>query len=157
MSGSSSCRLCFSSENGHRVNIFSDIGIDMKMSEIISEHFKCDVNKLYEIIIKLIFSKKKNTLFCHHLQISELDSLPNFVCQPCWQTTEAFHELYQKSKAVQEKFLNPMIKIEIDTTGLWHENTERDFIDDPQYDINAIKLEPNLGSYLFVNLFKKEK
>lgn len=78
-------------------------------------------------------------------QISESDSLPNFVCHACWQTTEAFHELYQKSKTVQEKFLNPMIKIEVDTTGLWHENTERDYIEESQIDVNAIKIEPNSG------------
>lgn len=45
MSNSNSCRLCFSTENEHYLSIFSDIGIEMKMNEIISEHFKCDVNK----------------------------------------------------------------------------------------------------------------
>lgn len=86
-----------------------------------------------------------------------MDSLPNFVCQICWQTTEAFHELYQKSKNVQEKYLNPMIKIEIDTTGLWHENIERDFIEESQIDVNSIKLEPNLGKshQFFFFLIKK--
>lgn len=34
------------------------------------------------------------------------------VCQVCWTTTETFHELYRKSKEVQEKFLNSLVKIE---------------------------------------------
>lgn len=39
-----------------------------------------------------------------------------------------------------------MIKIEVDATGeLWHENSERDFAGESQIDLNAIKLEPNLG------------
>lgn len=147
MLDSNSCRLCFSTNNDHHMNIFSVIGIEMKMSEIISEHFKCEVNKnKYEaIFIHVDFSLMKLCCLLVRQQISEADSLPNFVCQICWQTTEAFHELYQKSKTVQEKYLNPMIKIEIDTTGLWHENTERDFIEESQIDVNAIKLEPNLG------------
>lgn len=78
-----------------------------------------------------------------------MDSLPNVVCQPCWQTTETFHDLYQKCKSEQEKFLNPMIKVELDTTELWPENTERDFIEMPQFDDNDIKLEPITGSMFF--------
>lgn len=77
-----------------------------------------------------------------------MDSLPNFVCQLCWQTTEAFHELYQKSKTAQEKYLNPMIKIEIDTTEQWHENIERDFTDESHIDENTIKFEPNIGKII---------
>lgn len=38
-----------------------------------------------------------------------------------------------------------MIKIEEDTTGLWQENIERDFLDEQQYDIGSVKSEPNLG------------
>lgn len=44
MSESNNCRLCFSAENDQNLNIFSDIGIELRMSEIISEHFKCEVN-----------------------------------------------------------------------------------------------------------------
>ncbi|XP_031634974.1 zinc finger protein 91-like [Contarinia nasturtii] len=118
MSDSYPCRLCFSTDTDRHMNIFSDVGIQLKMSEIIGEHFKCEV--------------------------SEADSLPNFVCNLCWQTTESFHELYQKSKAVQEKFLNPMIKVEVDTIGMWHENLGRDFEDDLPIDVNEIKSESNL-------------
>lgn len=41
-----SCRLCMSTNNGtDYLNIFSVIGIEMRISEILSEHFKCEVNK----------------------------------------------------------------------------------------------------------------
>lgn len=84
----------------------------------------------------------------HSIQISAIDSLPNFVCNSCWQTTEAFHELYQKSKILQEKFLNPMIKIEIDTTDdLWHDGTEHEFADDPPFDVKELKSEPSSGGF----------
>lgn len=36
------------------------------------------------------------------------------MCQVCWKTTEAFHKLYKKSKEVQEKFLNSVVKAECD-------------------------------------------
>lgn len=66
------------------------------------------------------------------------------MCDTCWQTTEAFHKLYQNAKAAQAKFLNPLIKIELDTNELWSENSEREtFIDETQ--IDAIKLESNTG------------
>lgn len=32
------------------------------------------------------------------------------VCQSCWTTTESFHDLYKKSKTVQEEFLNSLGK-----------------------------------------------
>lgn len=34
------------------------------------------------------------------------------MCKSCWCTTETFHELYLKSKLVQEKYLNSFIKVE---------------------------------------------
>lgn len=44
--GEQSCRLCMSTYHGNdHINIFSVIGIEMQMSEIISEHFKCEVIK----------------------------------------------------------------------------------------------------------------
>lgn len=45
MADNNSCRLCFSSDIFHQMEIFSNIGIELKMKEIISEHFKCEVNK----------------------------------------------------------------------------------------------------------------
>lgn len=75
-----------------------------------------------------------------------MDCLSNFVCQSCWQITDAFHELYLKSKNAQEKFFNPMIKVEVDTTELWPESSERDFVEIPPFDDNDIKLEPVTGS-----------
>lgn len=46
MSVSDVCRLCFSIGNDQKLNIFGDIGIELQMSQIIAEHFKCDVNRL---------------------------------------------------------------------------------------------------------------
>lgn len=43
MSNMNSCRLCALSNDDY-LNIFSEIGIELQMREIISEHFKCDVN-----------------------------------------------------------------------------------------------------------------
>lgn len=40
--------------------------------------------------------------------------MPNVVCQLCWTTTQAFHELYKKSKVVQENYLNSLVKLELD-------------------------------------------
>lgn len=37
------CRLC-ASTNDDPLNIFSEIGIELQMREIISEHFQCDVD-----------------------------------------------------------------------------------------------------------------
>ncbi|XP_055317611.1 zinc finger protein 287-like isoform X1 [Sitodiplosis mosellana] len=111
------CRLCMSTNTEEHLNIFSDIGTKMKLSEIISEHFECAV--------------------------SELDPLPNFVCQACWKTTDNFHELYQKSKTVQESFLKSSIKVEPNESELWHSHQETIFIEEPQFVIGPIKLETN--------------
>lgn len=141
MSESYPCRLCFATDTDRRMNIFSDVGIQLKMSEIICEHFRCEVNKFINICLYHL-----TWGFFFFQQISEVDSMPNFVCEICWQTTEAFHELYQKSKTAQEKFLNPMIKIEVDTIGLWPDNLERDFVGDLPIDVHEIKSETNLGT-----------
>lgn len=39
------CRLCSALSINPYLNIFGEIGIEMRMVEILSEHFKCDVNK----------------------------------------------------------------------------------------------------------------
>lgn len=78
-------------------------------------------------------------------QVSESDSLPNFVCQMCWNTTEAFHELYQKSKLAQERFLHPVVKIEVDATELYQENSERFSSDEHPIDISGLEGEPITG------------
>lgn len=39
------CRLCFSTENVQLMNIFSVIGIELNIGEVISKHFKCEVNE----------------------------------------------------------------------------------------------------------------
>lgn len=49
------CRLCMltsSSEGSSFFDIFSDIGIEMKMIEIIGEHFKCEVSKRFWSTLK---------------------------------------------------------------------------------------------------------
>lgn len=61
------------------------------------------------------------------------------MCKPCWNTTETFHELYLKSKSVQEKYLNSLIKIEqmTDAAGdVWQNQKENSiFCDELQIDI----------------------
>ncbi|XP_055317607.1 transcription factor grauzone-like [Sitodiplosis mosellana] len=116
------CRLCMSPNTDEHLNIFSDIGIEMKLGEIIGEHFKCEV--------------------------SELDALPNLVCQTCWQTTDAFHELYQKSKTVQESFLNAPIKVEPAESELWNSHQETNFVEEVQLEVGPIKPELNLEDSL---------
>lgn len=46
MSKPNACRLCFSTNSTNYMNIFSTIGTELKMSDVISEHFQCDVNKI---------------------------------------------------------------------------------------------------------------
>lgn len=41
---SESCRLCSSANNSSHINIFSGIGIEMMMCDILSEHFKREVS-----------------------------------------------------------------------------------------------------------------
>ncbi|XP_055317606.1 transcription factor grauzone-like [Sitodiplosis mosellana] len=112
------CRLCMSANTDEHLNIFSDIGIEMKLCEIISKYFDCE--------------------------ISELDPLPNLVCQKCWQTTDAFHELYQKSKTVQESLLNPPIKFEPGESELWQSHQESIFVEEAHLEVGPVKPEPNL-------------
>lgn len=81
-------------------------------------------------------------------QISETDSLPKCVCQECWTITEAFHELYQKSKLAQEKYLNPVIvKRETDSDDIWSINQETTFAEElcPPMEVVPLKLEANVG------------
>lgn len=63
----------------------------------------------------------------------------------CWQTTEAFHELYQKSKEVQENFLNSPIKTEPEAIVLWQNNPETHFIEEIDLGPGPVKEEINLG------------
>lgn len=70
------------------------------------------------------------------------------MCRLCWLTTEAFHELYQKSKLAQETFLNSMIKIEVDPIVLYPESNDRHFDDEQPFDIDDIKAESTLGRTL---------
>lgn len=63
----------------------------------------------------------------------------------CWQTTDAFHKLYQKSKEVQERFLNPLIKAEPEAIILWQSNPETHFIEEPELGLGPVKEETNLG------------
>ncbi|XP_031629987.1 transcription factor grauzone-like [Contarinia nasturtii] len=115
MSFTNSCRLCLTINNGNHLDIFSVNGMEMKMCEIIAEHFKCEVNVL--------------------------DSLPNFICQVCWHLTEAFHELYQKSKVTLENLLNRSIKIEPEVNESWPSYHAVQYIEDSQPEIGLIKVE----------------
>lgn len=42
MSSLKECRFCLSNDN-ENLNIFSDFGIETKMTDIVNEHFKCEV------------------------------------------------------------------------------------------------------------------
>lgn len=50
-----------------------------------------------------------------------------------------------------------MIKIEEDTTEFWQDrDNERDFLDEQQFDVDSIKMEPNLGK-LYGHLSGKKR
>lgn len=66
----------------------------------------------------------------------------------CWSTTEAFHDLYQKSKLAQQQFLSQLIKVEVDTIGLYPENGGRDFGGEQLLEISSLKVEPGSGELL---------
>lgn len=80
-------------------------------------------------------------------QISEADPLPHLVCQSCWSTTEAFHELYQKSKIVQDQFLHHEHKFGADINEESpDEIDEQPILEEPHF-IGTFKEEPgNLKS-----------
>lgn len=125
MSLSNVCRLCFSETNGLHMDLFSEIGVEIRMSEIVSEHFKCNVSereiKFEEHEFPVHFTKI--VILFVFIQVSESDSLPNIICQACWSTTEAFHELYLRSRQAQSRFLNSSVKSRSympDTTGFNH-------------------------------------
>ncbi|XP_031627535.1 zinc finger protein 883-like isoform X2 [Contarinia nasturtii] len=116
MSITNSCRLCLSINNGNHLDLFSVNGMEMKMCDIIAEHFKCEVNVL--------------------------DSLPNFVCQSCWQITETFHELYQRSKKAQENLFNRPIKLEPDIHEPCSGHKDDDYMEE-QLAFWPVKVEAN--------------
>lgn len=45
------CRLCLSQNGSLHLNIFSEMGLAMKMCDIIREHFKCEVIKILNKLI----------------------------------------------------------------------------------------------------------
>ena len=66
------------------------------------------------------------------------------VCQECWTTTKSFNDLYEKSKEVQEEFLNSLVKAEPESIDAV-ENEESDIIDDKidAIDFCTPKIEPS--------------
>lgn len=70
------------------------------------------------------------------------------VCQVCWATTQAFHELYEKSKEVQEEFLSSFVKREHEPVVIiWPTDSEENKLEDEDSDAedNSIKVEQHLG------------
>lgn len=69
--------------------------------------------------------------------------------------TEAFHELYQKAKSVQQRFLNASIKIETDPCEVWTDNTCRGYTENTKYDraVISMKIEPNCGKFIVVRIY----
>lgn len=66
------------------------------------------------------------------------------MCQECWSTTEAFHELYRKSQRAQAKFLGSVVKVESETTDLTafdHVDIDREFYEEQPFDISDLKME----------------
>lgn len=64
----------------------------------------------------------------------------------CWQTTESFNELYEKSKEVQEKFLNSVVSIERDPIVIERSAKESDNSTKKEHaKIDVIEVEENLG------------
>lgn len=72
----------------------------------------------------------------------------------CWQTTDAFHELYQKSKIAQENFLNPLIKAEPEAIVLWQSDPETHFIEELEFGLGSVKEETNLGKIAADTFFR---
>lgn len=83
MSYSTCCRLCFSIDNHshNHMNIFSVIGMEMKMNEIICEHFKCEVNQIFTFTRVICLNTNTNNVpFCAQLI---LDQRIRFVAKLC--------------------------------------------------------------------------
>lgn len=95
-----------------------------------------DQNHVYRVQIYFIYFQ----------QISEIDTMPNYVCETCWQITEAFHDLYQKSKISHETLLNIPIKIEPDINEPWPGTNVNNYMEVSLTEIGPIKDEPNLGT-----------
>lgn len=76
-----------------------------------------------------------------------MDPLPNLVCQQCWATTKAFHELYEKSKEIQEQYLNAVVKDEPDPIDEYELSTANIVVEGKPIvdEIDSIKFESNLG------------
>lgn len=154
-----SCRLCSTVSTDDYLNIFSDRGAQLGMADILQEHFKCDVNiKSHSSIMhsySYLFSKKAwlkyYSLIVKFPQISEVDPLPNVVCEVCWKTTDAFHELYKKSKEVQEKFLNSLIKDEPDPIDI---EPSSDVECNIAAEISLIKMEVSSGNGTELQIWK---
>lgn len=81
MSLNNVCRLCFSSINAEHVNLFSDIGIQLNISDIISEHFKCNVNKSIKSILVPIVYYIRFDLFIVSLFLLNIRSVKLIICQ----------------------------------------------------------------------------
>lgn len=77
MAEPNSCRLCFSIGNDQHMNIFSDIGRELKISDIIAEHFKCDVNQKWDIFLSLAKSSHISFYFSFALHSSSADGCGN--------------------------------------------------------------------------------
>lgn len=58
MASTSKCRLCLAHDDD-LLNIFSDFGIETKISDIINEHFKCEVTEA-----NFIYTNKQHLIIC---------------------------------------------------------------------------------------------
>lgn len=72
------------------------------------------------------------------------------MCLTCWSTTEAFHILYQKLKAVHGEFQNQIVKTECDPIETWpteHKEilSENNVIIEPDVATSEMKIEPDSG------------
>lgn len=115
------CRLCFTDGQQILVDIFSATGMQLGISDIISEHFKCQVNKMHANDIPFFPRKTPFERYNSILkqtrppnQVTQDGTFPTHVCTKCWQATENFHQFYQSVKLAEEHFLLNQCKTEPD-------------------------------------------
>lgn len=72
------------------------------------------------------------------------------MCEKCWATTHAFHELYLTSLAVRENFLDSLAKVEHEPVTWSTKNKENDGVIEETViiEVNPIKVEQFLGKII---------
>lgn len=107
------CRLCFTIK-ADLIGIFDENGLSQNIAQIISEHFRFQVNvkqtNPFISLQQMHSSLYLNFLFC--IQINESDFLPKTICTECWNKTENFNQFYRTVEIAQNEYLSNIIKKE---------------------------------------------